>query len=59
MVKTPFEDFNNYTIVAAILSGSREKRILCTPDEYYELYSKCWDDRPENKHTIETVYESY
>ena len=55
--KTPFEDFNNYTIVATILSGSREKRILDTPDEYYGLYTKCWDEKPENRHTIESVYE--
>ncbi len=42
--KTPFEDCNDYTILATILSGDREERILDTPDEYYELYDKCWDD---------------
>ena len=55
--KTPFEDHYDYTIVAKILSGDREERILDTPDEYYKLYSKCWDDKPENRHTIENVYE--
>jgi len=55
--KTPFEDCNDYTILATILSGDREERILDTPDEYYELYDKCWDDKPENRHTIENVYK--
>ena len=55
--KTPFEDHNNYTIVAKILSREREERILDTPDEYYKLYSKCWNDEPENRYTIEDVYE--
>ena len=55
--KTPFEDYNDYTISTAILSGAREEKILDTPNEYYELYSKCWDDEPEKRHTIENVYK--
>ncbi|SRR6266540_109021 len=55
--KSPFEDHNDYTISTAILSGVREERISYTPDEYYKLYSECWDEEPKNRHTIEDVYE--
>src|SRR5688572_21254069 len=54
--KTPFGNYSDYSISVAILSGVKEEKILNTPDEYYELYSKCWDDKPENRHTIENVY---
>src|SRR6266540_550497 len=55
--KTPFEDHNDYTIITAILLGVREEKIAYTPDEYYKLYSKCWDEEPKKRCTIEDVYE--
>ena len=55
--KSPFESHIDHTIIATILSGIREERIPDTPEEYYKLYSKCWNDEPENRYTIEDVYE--
>jgi len=39
------------------LLGVREEKIAYTPDEYYKLYSKCWDEEPKKRCTIEDVYE--
>ncbi|CAG8564790.1 2565_t:CDS:2 [Funneliformis mosseae] len=55
--KAPFKDQKDYTISTSILSGIREERIQNTPDEYFELYSKCWNDVPEERHYVEDVYE--
>ncbi|CAB5217209.1 unnamed protein product [Rhizophagus irregularis] len=54
--RDPFEDHSDYTVLGAILSGYREERIKNTPDEYYDLYSKCWSDEPKNRCTIDYVY---
>lgn len=56
--QNPFEDQSDYTVIAAILSGYREERIKDTPDEYYELYSKCWNDEPKKRCTIDYVYNA-
>jgi serine/threonine protein kinase len=56
--QNPFEDQSDYTIIFAILQGSREERATETPDKYYELYSKCWDDKPEKRCTIKYVYNA-
>src|ERR1043165_7767503 len=56
--KPPFEDYDHkhdMILIGTILSKIREERIPGTPDEYYELYSKCWDEEPEKRHTIEEV----
>ncbi|CAG8476103.1 17632_t:CDS:2 [Funneliformis caledonium] len=55
--KAPFKDQKVYTISTSILSGIREERIQNTPDEYFVLYSKCWNDVPEERHHVEDVYE--
>ena len=55
--KPPFEDFNDYTIVANILLEHREERIPDTPSEYYKLYSECWNNEPKKRHTIEYIYK--
>ena len=34
-----------------------ERRTLDAFNEYCELYDKCWDGKPENRHSIESVYE--
>ncbi|CAI2170433.1 19993_t:CDS:2 [Funneliformis geosporum] len=55
--KPPFKTQVDYTIVTTILSGNREERMPDTPNEYYELYNECWDDRPERRHKVEYVYD--
>ena len=36
----------------------KEERVLDTPDGYYDLYSECWVNEPEKRHTIEYVYDT-
>src|SRR6266540_4269878 len=55
--KPPFENSNDYTIVANILLGHREEKIPDTPNGYYKLYSECWNNEPEKRHTIEYIYK--
>ena len=54
--QSPFKDESNYTIITAILSGDREERAPNTPDKYYMLYNQCWRDNPEERHSVEYVY---
>ncbi len=37
--------------------GYREERILDTPNEYYKLYSECWNNEPKKRHTVEYIYK--
>ena len=54
--QSPFKDESNYAIITATLSGDREKRVPDTPDKYYTLYNQCWHDNPEERHSVEYVY---
>ncbi|RIA92121.1 kinase-like domain-containing protein [Glomus cerebriforme] len=56
--QSPFKDQQDYTVIAAILRGTREERKQGTPDEYYELYNGCWNGTPEKRHNIEYVYNT-
>ena len=55
--KMPFEGQDKHMLYATIMSGSRENRMLDTPDKYYNLYEECWDDELEKRPIIERVYD--
>ncbi|CAG8800162.1 15193_t:CDS:2, partial [Racocetra persica] len=47
---SPFDQFNQLSILFLILNNKREKTITRTPQAYADLYKKCWstelDERP-------------
>src|SRR5437763_10792799 len=53
--KPPFESVEAYSIIHQIINGQRELPIDGTPLEYIKLYTKCWDEDPEKRPTIEFI----
>ncbi|CAB4477595.1 unnamed protein product [Rhizophagus irregularis] len=52
----PFKSSDNIiTLGLAINSGTRETTISGTPEEYKELYKKCWKQEPEQRPAISEV----
>src|SRR5947209_12285929 len=47
--------FESYLIPLRIKNGQREKEIDGTPSEYIKLYTKCWDENPEERTTMEFI----
>ncbi|CAG8493781.1 15574_t:CDS:2, partial [Racocetra fulgida] len=45
--KTPYASIPYGIRVARIISGIREEAIHKTPQKYFELYQKCWEDDPD------------
>ncbi|CAG8580667.1 34729_t:CDS:2, partial [Racocetra persica] len=43
----PFSDLTNYAIAMKISHDYREEVILSTPQEYADIYEKCWSSEPE------------
>ena len=41
-----------------ISNGIREVRVDGTPESYFRLYTKCWDNNPESHPDIEEVVET-
>ena len=56
--KFPFENQSKYAVMISVAEGLREERAPDTPDGYYDLYSGCWVNEPEKRHTIEYVYDT-
>ncbi|CAG8605643.1 23878_t:CDS:2 [Cetraspora pellucida] len=53
----PFENQQNYIILSInIIQGFRENMIPGTPEEYKNLYNKCWDADPDKRPDIEYVH---
>jgi serine/threonine protein kinase len=55
--KEPFARYNYGQVVLRISNGIRETRVDGTPESYFKLYSKCWNDDPEKRPNIEEVVE--
>ena len=55
--KSPFENQAHYVIITKVMTGIKENKIPDTPDEYYNLYTGCWDDEPNERYTIEYIYD--
>ncbi|GBC04288.1 hypothetical protein RclHR1_00560015 [Rhizophagus clarus] len=54
--KKPFADIKyDSSLAERIAHGLREKIIEETPEEYSDLYSKCWDNDPDKRPTIQEV----
>ncbi|RIA99431.1 hypothetical protein C1645_357144 [Glomus cerebriforme] len=44
--QVPFAELSDFMIMSNLVNGIREHRVFQTPDEYFELYTKCWNDNP-------------
>jgi hypothetical protein len=53
--KVPFVGLSDFMIMSNLVNGVRERRVDFTPDEYFDLYTKCWDDVPEKRPNIEEI----
>ncbi|GBC04282.1 hypothetical protein RclHR1_00560009 [Rhizophagus clarus] len=54
--KKPFTDKEyNAILVEEITNGLRESKVEGTPEEYYNLYTRCWDDVPDRRPRIQEV----
>ncbi|CAG8784696.1 4035_t:CDS:1, partial [Racocetra fulgida] len=47
--RAPFNQVDSLNQVLRIIQGSREEPVTGTPTQYINLYSKCWDDEPNNR----------
>ncbi|KAF0463063.1 kinase-like protein [Gigaspora margarita] len=57
--RPPFQSFTSReAIVIHIFRGSREIPVEDTPQKYLELYTKCWDEIPNNRPEIKQVYDT-
>ncbi|CAG8446029.1 4010_t:CDS:2 [Cetraspora pellucida] len=43
----PFSNFSESDVTTKIIQGEREKELLNTPTEYYEIYKECWQADPD------------
>ncbi|CAG8463396.1 7213_t:CDS:2 [Racocetra persica] len=56
--RPPFENHPNYICLSiSIVRGDRENMISGTPEEYKNLYSKCWDADRHKRPDIEYVHK--
>jgi serine/threonine protein kinase len=55
--KAPFANDGTFQIVFKYSEGIREKRVDGTPEPYFELYTKCWDNEPASRPNIDEVVE--
>ncbi|GBC02121.1 hypothetical protein RclHR1_04460011 [Rhizophagus clarus] len=53
--KIPFAELSEFMIMSNLVNGVREQRVNPTPDEYFDLYTKCWDDNPEIRPNIDEI----
>ena len=58
--KDPFHDrSHDHHLIQDILKGQRPKITEGIPEFYTNLMKKCWDPNPENRPTIEEIYELF
>ncbi|RIA93201.1 kinase-like domain-containing protein [Glomus cerebriforme] len=57
----PFRDNDNKFALACSIynNGFREDTIPDTPNEYENLYKKCWDQEPENRPVISRILDEF
>ncbi|CAI2179073.1 11926_t:CDS:2 [Funneliformis geosporum] len=59
----PFKDFISISdqelLIIKIINGYRENDLEETPDDYKELYKKCWDSVLMNRPSIKEVLEKF
>ncbi|RIB10104.1 kinase-like domain-containing protein [Gigaspora rosea] len=56
--KQPFQSFTSIEAIAIhVFQGHREKPVDDTPIQYAELYMQCWDDNPEKRPEMKTVFD--
>ena len=54
----PFKDDDENFLQLSIVSiNRREQRMSDTPSGYHELYTACWNEKPEERPTIEIVHD--
>src|SRR3954454_7558232 len=54
----PFKNYDSIAIICKVAGGKGEKeeKISGTPSDYYDIYTSCWNYNPEERPTIEDVY---
>ena len=56
--REPFISDKDFQVMIKISNGIREVRVDGTPESYFRLYTKCWDNNPESHPDIEEVVET-
>ncbi|CAG8847702.1 24470_t:CDS:1, partial [Racocetra persica] len=62
--RQPFEDLlnsgsmDNVILCNRIINGYREEIVPGIPEDYINLYSRCWDSDPNKRPDIESVYKN-
>uniref|UniRef100_U9TC73 Protein kinase domain-containing protein n=1 Tax=Rhizophagus irregularis (strain DAOM 181602 / DAOM 197198 / MUCL 43194) TaxID=747089 RepID=U9TC73_RHIID len=49
------DDRHNVSLILEISNGLRETIVPDTPEDYIKIYTKCWDNEPDNRPTIYQV----
>ncbi|RIB21662.1 kinase-like domain-containing protein [Gigaspora rosea] len=57
-ISPPFQQFNRHNITIFIFQGRRESPAEDTPQQYQNLYTKCWDANPINRPEINSVIDT-
>jgi hypothetical protein len=50
-------DFRDLNLTMKIIVGLREKAVDGTPDNYVDLYTRCWDSLPGKRYRVANVIE--
>ncbi|CAB4373840.1 unnamed protein product [Rhizophagus irregularis] len=58
--RTPFESYSdNYQRIALMLeipNGKRETPVSDTPSDYIDIYTKCWQNNPDDRSSMQQVF---
>ncbi|GES98782.1 kinase-like domain-containing protein [Rhizophagus clarus] len=55
----PFKELTDSQKVNFVCAGVRETPVHETPEEYKELYTKCWDQEPERRPTTSEILDEF
>ncbi|KAF0408014.1 kinase-like protein [Gigaspora margarita] len=58
--RPPFDKFSerNQVLAIHILQGKREEAVEGTPNQYIQLYKRCWDHNPDQRPTIKEISDN-